>query len=267
MNYQNILEKAFDSAEEVAKQLQKNGKASQPLSHGAFGDLTYQIDKKVETEIIDVIQAYLPKSLIISEEAGIIGKHSEQPVILIDPIDGSTNAVRNVPFYSSAITIVDGFRFNDVVSAGVVNLVNGDRILSTDDRKVLFNGDPTKPSPTTILDKAYVSINLRTEKMNNAEKWLISLLQEIRYPRFLGSAALETAYVAAGKSNAFIQISPNLRTFDCIGALFLVKAAGGWIEFLNTDISTVDIRKPERFAYVAACDSGIGELLMSFRPD
>ena len=265
MNYQNILEKAFDSAEEVAKQLQKNGKASQPLSHGAFGDLTYQIDKDVETEIMEIIQAYLPKSLIISEEIGLVGDLSGQPIVLIDPVDGSTNAFRNVPFYSSAITIVDGYKFSDVVSAGVVDLVNGDRILSNDNGKVLFNGNSVKPSSTNILDDAYISVNMRIRDMDNEKKWLISLLREIRYPRFLGSAALETAYVAVGKSNAFIQIIPNLRTFDCIGALFLVKSAGGWVEFLNNDIDNVDLRKPERFSYVAASNSTIGDLIMSFR--
>ena len=265
MNYRNILEKAFNSAERVAKQLQKNGKASHPISKGSFGDLTYQIDKDVETEIMEIIQAYLPKSLIISEEIGLVGDLSGQPIVLIDPVDGSTNAFRNVPFYSSAITIVDGFRFSDVISAGVVDLVNGDRILSTDNGKVLLNGDSTKPSSTSILDEAYISINIRARDIDNAEKWLIDLLREIRYSRFLGSAALETAYVAAGKSNAFIQIIPNLRTFDCIGALFLVKAAGGWVKFLNTDIASVDLRKPERFAYVAASDSVLGELIMSLR--
>ena len=265
MNYRNVLEKAFDAAESVAKQLQINGKASQPINYGAFGDMTYKIDKDVETKILEVIQSYLPKSLIISEEAGLIGDLSGRPVVLIDPVDGSTNAFRNVPFYSSAITIIDGFRFNDVISAGVIDLVNNDRILSNDNGKVLFNGDSVQPSSTKILDEAYISINIHAQDMDNSEKWLVSLLREIRHPRFLGSAALETAYVAVGKSNAFIQITPNLRTFDCIGALFLVKAAGGWIRFLNTDIDSIDLRKPERFAYVAACDSVLGELLTSFR--
>ena len=265
MNYRNILEKAFDAAETVAKDLQINDKASQPISHGAFGDLTYQIDKDVEIEIMEVMQAYFPKSLIISEEAGLIGNLSGLPVVLIDPVDGSTNAFRKVPFYSSAITIVDGIRFNDVISAGVADLVNSDRIISNDKGKVLFNGNSIKPSSTKILDEAYISVNMHAGDVDNEERWLLSLLKEIRYPRFMGSAALETAYVAAGKSDAFIQIIANLRSFDCIGALFLVKAVGGWVEFLNTNIDSVDIRKPQRFAYVAASNSVLGELIMSLR--
>ena len=265
MNYLNVLENAFDAAERVAKKLQLTGKASQPISYGAFGDLTYQIDKDVETAILEVIKTHFPDSLIISEETGLIGDFNGHPLILIDPVDGSTNAHRNVPFYSSAITIVDGYKFSDVVSAGVADLVNSDRIISNGNGQVLFNGIPVKSSSTEKLDEAYINVNIHAQDINSEAGWLISLLQKIRYPRFLGSAALETAYVAIGRSNAFIQIVPNLRTFDCIGALFLVNIAGGWVEFLNTDINTVDLRKPERFAYIASCNYALGKKLLSMR--
>ncbi len=263
MNYLTVLIELFDAAERVAEQLRLSGEAAQPLTRGSFGDLTYRIDKEVETAIIKVVKKHLPDSLIISEEAGLIGDINGSPLVLIDPVDGSTNASHSVPLYSSAVTIVDGYRFRDVAAAGVVDIVHGDRIISNERGKVTINGRPAHPSSAKSLDRAYVNLNIKAGDIGGTGEWLMSLLRKIRYPRFLGSAALETAYVAAGISNAYIQLAPNLRTFDCIGALHLVKEAGGWIECLNTNLDSVDLRKPERFAYVAACDAAMGKLIMS----
>lgn len=262
MNYKKIMDEAFDKAFTVAKKLQLSGEASQPISHGAFGDLTYRIDKDVETVILEVVKTHLPDSLIISEEAGFIGDLDGFPLVLIDPVDGSTNAFQKVPFYSSAITIIDGHKFSDVVSAGVADLVNNDRITSDEQGLVLFNDQPSHLSSTKSLENAYINLNMRIQNVSESEKWLLSLLRNIRYPRFLGSAALETAYVAIGRSTSFIQINPVLRSFDCIGALYLVKSAGGYVNFLNIDIDLIDMRNPEKFAYVASSSATIGQQIM-----
>ncbi len=266
MNYLRVLNEAFDVAERISKHLQASGEAAQPLTRGAFGDLTYRIDKEVESAIIKVVKKHLPDSLIISEETGTIGDEDGSPLVLIDPVDGSTNAYQNIPLYSSAIAIINGHTFADVAAAGVADIVHGERIISEGRGEVTVNGHPAHPSPAKPLDQAYVNLNLKTRTTEKAEEWLVSLLRKIRYARFLGSAALETAYVAAGRSNAYIQLAPNLRTFDCIGALYLVKEAGGWIEFLNINIEKVDLRDRERFAYVAACDAVMGQLIMSTEP-
>lgn len=262
MNYNKIIEEAFDAAFSVSKKLQLSGEASQPISHGAFGDLTYRIDKDVETVIVDLMKKYLPDSLIISEEAGFIGDLDGYPLILIDPVDGSTNAFHKVPFYSSAITIIEGHKFSDVVSAGVVDLVNNDRIISDEKGNVLFNGHSSKLSSTSSLKNAYISLNMHINNTGDSENWLSSVIRNVRHLRFFGSAALETAYIAIGRYDSFIQMNHNLRAFDCIGALYLVKCAGGYINFLNMDINNIDIRKPERFAYIASNNAKIGNQIM-----
>lgn len=265
MNYKKIIDEAFDAAFIASKKLQLSGEASQPISHGAFGDLTYRIDKDVETAIINVMKTYLPNSLIISEESGFIGDLTGYPFILIDPVDGSTNAFQKVPFYSSAITIIEGYKFSDVVFAGVADLVNNDRILSNEKGQVLFNDNLSHLSSRNSIKDAYISLNMHIKNIDKSEKWLTSIIQNVRHLRFLGSAALETAYVAIGRSDSFIQMNPNLRAFDCIGALYLVKCAGGYIDFLNMDINDIDLRKPERFAYIASNNRKIGNQIMSLK--
>lgn len=266
MNYLQLLDEAFNAAEQATLKIHSTKEAATPLKVGAFGDTTYRIDKAAEDAIIQVIQQHLPNSLIVSEEAGSIGDHDGTPLILIDPIDGSTNASRGVPFYSSAIAIIEGHHFGDVAAAGVLDLIHKERIVSAGSGQVTVNGRQAAPTSAKPFDKAYVNINLRSKSSDRAEQWLRALLNGVRYPRFLGSAALETAYVAIGRADAFIQIDPNLRSFDCIGSLFMVQEAGGWFKCLNTDLDKVDLRGPERFAYVAACDAEMGEAIMSVKP-
>jgi myo-inositol-1(or 4)-monophosphatase len=265
MNYLSILDEAFDAAERAFQRLRSSGGAAQPLTRGAFGDLTYRIDKEIEDAIIEVVRRRLPRSLIVSEEAGALGDPDDRPLVLIDPVDGSTNASRGVPFYSSAIAIVDGYRFGDVAAAGVFDLVHRERIVSGGGGNVTIDGRSAHPSSTRSFDEAYVNVNMRSWKPPKGESHLAALLRRIRYPRFLGSAALETTYVAIGRSDAFVQLAPNLRTFDCIGALYLVQEAGGWLECLNADIESVDLRGSVRFAYIAACDAEMGKMVKSVR--
>ncbi len=266
MNYLQLLDEAFDAAEQATRTIRSTKEAATPLNVGAFGDTTYRIDKMAEDAIIKVVQQQLPDSLIVSEETGRIGEQNGQPLVLIDPIDGSTNASRGVPLYSSAIAIIEGHQFGDVAAAGVFDLVHGERIVSAGGGKVTLNGRQVSPTSAKPLDRAYVNVSLRSKSSEEAERWLHALLQEVKYPRCLGSAALETAYVAVGRSDAFLQIAPNLRTFDCIGALFMVQEAGGWFKCLNIDLNKVDLRGSERFAYVAACDAEMGAKVMSVKP-
>jgi fructose-1,6-bisphosphatase/inositol monophosphatase family enzyme len=150
-----------------------------------------------------------------------------------------------------------------VAAAAVVDVIQGERIVSTGGGKVMVGGVVSSPSSAKPFDNAYININLRSDLQPTDERWLNAMLRVTKYPRFLGSAALETAYVAIGRSDAFVQISPNLRSFDCIGSLFLVQEAGGWFNCLNTDIDDTDLRGSERFSYVAACDERMGRMIMS----
>lgn len=262
MDYERILNNIFNSAESIAKKLRKSGEINQRFNKGFFGDLTYRIDRDIENDIINKIQKEFPNALIITEEKGVIGDNEGFPLILIDPVDGSTNAIQGIPIFSSTITFIEGISFNEIVATGVADLVNGERIISTKKGIVKLNNKPSYPSKQRELEESFININIRIDS-SNKDKWLMSLLKKVRYPRFFGSAALETAYVAVGKSHGYIQISPNLRSFDCIGALHLVNESGGWTKFLNLDIEKVDLRKSYRFAYIAACNSIIGEKIQS----
>jgi len=266
MGYLTVIQEVFEEVVKATRRIVCEDGAFTPLGRGAHGDITYRIDRVVEEAAVRAVKRRLPGSLIISEEAGVIGGGDGGPLVLIDPVDGSTNASRSVPFYSSAVAILDGYRFSDVSAAGVIDLVNGDMIASEKGGGVTLNGEPTHPSEVRDIDRAYVNVNMRLRDGGSVEGgWLASLLDRVRYPRFMGSAALETAYVAVGRSDAYVQMLPTLRPFDCIGSLFMVKEAGGFVRCLNLDLEEVDLRRPVRLAYVAACCLEVGDSILSLR--
>ncbi|MCS7115997.1 MAG: inositol monophosphatase [Nitrososphaerota archaeon] len=228
---------------------------------GAYGDVTYKIDSTTEEAILKTLRKRYPNALIISEESGIIGKGDGRPIILLDPVDGSTNALRGVQFSSTALAIAEGRMFDDIIVAGVIDLYHGDIITGTRDGPVLLNGKAVQPSTVTDLAQAYISMDLKIrERIKYHRCDFERLFHYVKHVRAFGTAALETAHVATGRVDAFIEPQPTLRSFDCIPSLFLVKRAGGFIKFLSTE--PIDLLSEERISYVAACNEALGNAIL-----
>lgn len=238
--------------------------ASQPRSTGAYGDVSYEIDLVAEAAMIGEVRKRLPECCIISEEAGVIGRRDAMTVILMDPLDGSTNAVRGVPLFSSAIAAAKGPSFDDIVAAGVQDLVHGDMLIGSSRGGVMYDGRPCKPSQVVELEEAYVSVDLKPQG-HGTEDWtrMLDMFRRTKYLRFLGSAAWEIALVAAGSVEAFVEPLPRLRTFDCLPSLFLVKEAGGFVRFLEPAESPPSLFSSDRIAFIASGTRAIGEVILS----
>lgn len=265
MDYIEVITDALLEAKRAIDSFLSEKRNDRVLGIGASGDPTYEIDKVAEDAILKSLRRSLPRFLALTEESGLIGSLEDRPIVLIDPVDGSTNASRGLPLFSSSIAIAEGDRFDDIVASGVLDLVHGDLIVGTR-RKVFHNGSPASPSRLTDLDRSLQCLDGREE-----EGWsfvmdgVIKFLQHVRHPRLLGSAALETAYVAVGKVDAYIQPWPRLRTYDCLPALYLVKEAGGALRFLHRLPSNPYLLDSARaLAYVAAGSQELCDKIFSF---
>jgi myo-inositol-1(or 4)-monophosphatase len=189
---------------------------------GASGDKTYPIDKLAE----DIILAGLEESgealTVISEEIGIKDIKNGGKKILIDPIDGSRNAVSGIPFYCTSIAVVDGNTVGDIKLAYVVNLVNGDEFWAEKGKGAFLNGEKI----TAQKDDEFYLIAYEAQSPNKDISRIISLLAQSRKTRCFGSTALDLAYLACGAISVFA--NPSLsRSFDFAGGWLLVKEAEG----------------------------------------
>lgn len=198
------------------------------LGRGASGDTTFQIDKLAEDLIIETFEKAGMKINIISEERGsekIEGNHS---FLIIDPIDGSKNAISGIPFFSTSIAISDGTTLKSLKLGYIINLINGDEFWAERGKGAFFNGDKiaTKNNEKTVI------IAFEASNPYEALKNILSLFKIAKRVRCFGSTALDLAYLSAGALNVFVTPTPS-RIFDFSAGILIAKESGAVISDIN----------------------------------
>jgi myo-inositol-1(or 4)-monophosphatase len=189
---------------------------------GAAGDKTFFIDKRAEEIIISGLEESGEALTIISEEIGIKDIRSGGKKVLIDPIDGSKNAISGIPFYCTSIAVVDGNTLGDIELAYVVNLISGDEFWAEKSKGAFFNGKRI----CTQKDDVFYLIAYEAQSPCKDISRIMPLLSKSRKTRCLGATALDLAYLALGAISIFV--TPSLsRSFDFAGGWLLAREAGG----------------------------------------
>ena len=191
------------------------------------GDFVTASDKKVEKILIEELQKARPNYSILSEEIGKIS-NDESYKWIIDPIDGTANFLHGIPHFAISIgleqdgEIICGIIYDPikdemfVAEKGNGSYLNNQRIRVSSRSKlkdcIIFTGGPKKEEKDreTSLKEYY----------NFSSKVQIPI-------RKLGSAALDMAYVAAGRCDGFWQ--KNLSYWDIAAGIILVKESGGFV--------------------------------------
>lgn len=189
-----------------------------------FNDVVTNIDTAAEQIIISVIKKSYPDHSIISEEAGVIsGKDSDYQWI-IDPLDGTTNFIKNIPHYSVSIAlrikgrteiacVYDPIR-NELFTAqrGAGAQLNSRRIRVLDSKDlsgtILATGFPYKAKQHS---ESYIKV-------------LGALFVDCADFRRTGSAALDLCYVAAGRVDGFFEL--GLKPWDFAAGELIAREAG-----------------------------------------
>ena len=197
------------------------------LGVGAAGDKTFPIDKIAEDIIISELESSrLPLSLI-SEEYGLKEINGGGRRVLIDPIDGSKNAIAGIPFYCTSLAIAEGDTIGSISIAYVVNLINGDEFLAEKGKGAFLNNERI----STQEDDEFSLIAYEAQVPGRDIPRIIPLLSRAHKTRCLGATALDLAYLSRGAVSVFVNSSLS-RSFDFAGGWLLIKEAGG--VFTNT---------------------------------
>jgi len=192
------------------------------LGVGAAGDKTFLIDKKAEEIIISGLDESGEALTIVSEEIGIQKMKGGGKKVIIDPIDGTKNAISGIPFYCTSIAICDGNRVRDVELAYVVNLINGDEFWAEKGKGAFLKGERIY----TQKDHGLYLTAYEVQSPGKDIPRIMPLLSKSRKARCLGATALDLAYLACGAISVFVSPSPS-RVFDFAGGWLLAKEAGG----------------------------------------
>ncbi len=187
---------------------------------GAGGDITTEIDKCAEDSILNELSKLGEPCIIISEESGETRLFCEDldstdiPYLIIDPVDGTTNAMRGIPFSCISLAYADGPNISDLKSGIIVNLFTHDLYVAEKDQGAWRNQDRIYCSLTTTLDEAVVGIDVN---MKNAASDIHTLWEDVIQTgykmRLLGSCALELCMVAQGSLDLYIDFR-SIRS-DC----------------------------------------------------
>lgn len=188
-------------------------------------DLVTVVDKKVEAFVINEITRNFPDHDIIGEETGRTNRGGENCWI-IDPIDGTTSYFHGQPFYSVSIA----YQERGVTVAGVVYAPALKQLFSAErgGGAWLNDSERLRVSGTSKMLDALLATGfacLRAGRVPNNLQYLVEILPEIRDIRRCGSAAIDLAYVAAGKVDGFWEMDLNI--YDIAAGVLLVEEAGG----------------------------------------
>ena len=198
-------------------------------------DLVTSADTKVEDHIVESIQKRFPDHDLIGEETGVSNRGSDHCWI-IDPIDGTVSYFHGQPYYSVSIAYQRGGR----TQAGAVYAPALGQMFTAEREKGAWLNNQMRlhVSETNTLINALMATGfacLRAGRKRNNLYYLNKILPKIRDIRRCGSAAIDLAYVAAGKVDAFWEMDLNL--YDIAAGVLLVEEAGGNVTDMhgNTD--------------------------------
>ena len=201
----------------------------------------YLLDVAADAAVMPVLHG--SGLAVLSEESGLSGPSGSDLLAVVDPVDGSTNAYRGVPFYSTSICVLDA---TGPLAGVVVNQATGTRYEAVRGSGGRKDGEPLRPSGCTELASAIVGIS-----------GFPGIHPGWAQFRAFGAAALELCAVADGTLDAFVVgTHASLAPWDYLGAMLVCTEAGAVVgELEGRDLVTRD--PALRRAVVAAATTGL----------
>tara|TARA_B100000035_G_C20954124_1_gene533334 strand:+ start:189 stop:959 length:771 start_codon:yes stop_codon:yes gene_type:complete len=197
----------------------------------APNDFVSNIDKTAEAIIVDQIRETYPDHAIIGEEFGAKSGNSEFTWI-IDPLDGTLNFLQGIPHFAISIGIMKGRHHEHGI---IYDPVRGEEFIASRGSGAQLNGKRIRVSARSKLEDCVLATGLPPGSVENRlDEYMVGLKDltgSCRGIRRAGSAALDLAYVAAGRTDGFWEM--GLSQWDIAAGIVLVREAGGFVSDLE----------------------------------
>lgn len=235
-----MLREVAAEVQKVARPLAGTTAAGEFIKMGADGTPTVRVDAVAEKAAFDVLNRNKVSMVVLSEEAGRVSiGDSPEYICVLDPIDGTYNAVRGIPFYALSIAVAD-YRENasvkDLEFGLVLNLATGDVFEAQKGKGATFNGENISTSMDKRLNKSTFCVYMR----NDIER-LNGFLKRVKRIRNMGSIALELCHVAKGDYHGLVDLRGALRVTDIAAGKLILEEAGGVISDGAQDASILNL--------------------------
>ena len=199
------------------------GQVGQPTMKGRVDPVTVA-DREADRTIMDLIRAERPQDSFLTEESGRSGGASDR-LWIIDPLDGTINFLHGVPHVGISIAL----HIDDQPRVAVILDVFRDELFYAEaGQGAHVDGSPIRVSNVTLLEESLVVTGFPYDRQQHAFEYARTLggvLERVQGVRRAGSAALDFAFVAAGRYEAFWEY--QLAPWDVAAGILLVREAGG----------------------------------------
>jgi len=253
-----LIEACSKVRSEVSK-LSGREEAYESYGMGAGGDISRKIDIVAERAVMDTIKEHDVNCTIIAEEAGKVdltnGKASGY--VIVDAVDGTTNALRGIPFYCCSIALADENRLSAVKYGVVMDLFTGDVYSASSGSGAFVNGARMHVKSHSDESRYYVvGMNVSGVKPEKIEQ-LKLIMSKANHLRHMGSNALELCIFARGLMDVFIDIRGKIRVTDMAAAYLIVKESGGIL--ISEDGKELDsvLDTNSRLSFIAAANKTV----------
>jgi len=230
-------------------------KFGKSIGIGADGTPTKYIDQVAEDVAMDVIKKSDVNVNVLSEEIGLLDNGSDYTFVL-DPIDGTRNAYRGIPFYSVSLAVGKS-AISDVEYGIVKNIPTGDIFIAEKGQGAFYNKNrfavPEVPN-NEILSSITLGINYDKKTLSLAKKDKV---------RSLGSASLEMCMVAAGALDFYVVGKEYIRVIDIAASTLILREAGGIVTNILGEQLDMLFNLDERSSVVAACNMDLIKKIIS----
>ena len=227
----DILKYACMQVHKQTKDIIGTERGNKEYGKGAGGDASRMVDLVGEKAVIETIKTHSFSPTIIGEECGRI--EGDGGFLIMDAIDGTTNASRNIPFYCCSLAYAIDYKLSSVVDAAIIDLVSGDLYYASKDKGAYLNGNKIgvrKCINTSVQRNQNKDIVIGMNISGVSEDLIRSMSKVIckaNHTRHFGANALELCYFARGYMDAYIDLRAKIRTTDMAAAYLIVKESGG----------------------------------------
>ncbi|PYJ71394.1 MAG: inositol monophosphatase [Verrucomicrobia bacterium] len=222
----HYLDAAEEAARTAGKLLRQNFQRRQRVNAVAAHDIKLQIDVEAQELITKLLLKEFPGHALYGEE-GVVGDQSSEHQWVVDPLDGTVNYFYGIPHFCVSIAL----RLQNEIMVGVIyDPIRQEMWSGQKGESSKLNGHPCHVSERADLTEAVISIGLaKTGETINANFPLLQqMIHRVRKCRVLGSAALDMAYVACGRFDAYIETGISL--WDIAAGWLLIENAGGTVD-------------------------------------
>lgn len=229
------------------------------VGKGASGSATSKIDRYAEDAILEYLDSEDVKLNVLSEEAGMIDRGAKETLV-VDPIDGTLNCTRGIPFFSVSMAVCTK-SMSDADFALVRNLASGDTYFARRGGGAEMNGHRIGVSKYNRDDSVFIMFD-GTDAAHETQR----VKQYASRVRTLGCASLEMCLVAQGSVQAHYMNCTNfnrmIRIVDIAASCLILREAGG--DIVDTEGNRLDMTLDlqDRKNFLAYGDPKIKEMLI-----